>query len=179
MYLTAIACIVAISATCSSRADSGDVAPIQVNNSGGNSTAVSELTIARVVDVVDGDTVVLRINNHNETVRLIGIDTPETVHPTKPVECFGPEASAYLGSLLPEGTAVRVSRDVEARDYYDRLLLYLFRESDDLFVNQHMVETGHAIAYPFEPNTTFARTFATLSNNARVAKVGLWGTCPR
>lgn len=179
MCLAVFACIVAGSTACSSHAESDNVTPVQVNDSSGNSTPVSELTIARVVDVVDGDTVVLRIGNHTETVRLIGIDTPETVHPTKPVECFGPEASAYLGSLLPKGTEVRVSRDVEARDYYDRLLLYLFRESDDLFVNQHMVETGHAIAYPFEPNTTFARTFAAISNDARVAKVGLWGTCPR
>lgn len=136
-------------------------------------------TRARVLDVIDGDTVELRIGRHSEIVRLIGIDTPETVHPTKPVECFGPEASAYLKSILPKNTDVFIQRDVEARDYYQRLLLYLYRASDGLFVNQHMVETGHAVPYPFEPNTAYARAFAAIGNDARTAAVGLWGTCPR
>ena len=129
--------------------------------------------------VVDGDTVVVRLKKSTETVRLIGIDTPETVHPTKPVECFGPEASAYLSQLLPKGTEVRVVRDVEARDYYNRLLLYIFRASDDLFVNQHMIETGHATPYPYPPNTTYAKQFAAIGHSARGANVGLWGVCPR
>jgi micrococcal nuclease len=137
------------------------------------------VTTARVLDVIDGDTIELRIGKRNETVRLIGIDTPETVHPTKPVECFGAEASTYLASLLPKDTQVRIQRDVEARDYYDRLLLYVYRASDNLFVNQHMVETGHARAYPFEPNTAFARTFAAVSYAAQTAGMGLWGSCPR
>lgn len=179
MLFVVLACVATCTAACSSQNHSIDANAIHINGSSDDSTPVSELTVARVVDVVDGDTVVLRINKHTETVRLIGIDTPETVHPTKPVECFGPEASAYLHSLLPKDTEVRVSRDVEARDYYDRLLLYVFRASDDLFINQHMVETGHAIAYPFEPNTSFAQAFAAISNSAREAKVGLWGTCPR
>lgn len=164
---------------CTSGSSTIESNTVEDSITSGDSTPTSQLTTARVVDVVDGDTVVLRINKRTETVRLIGIDTPETVHPTKPVECFGPEASAYLDSLLPQGTEVHISRDVEARDYYDRLLLYVFRQSDGLFVNQHMVETGHAVAYPFKPNTTFAQTFAAISHNARVAKVGLWGTCPR
>lgn len=136
-------------------------------------------TKARVIEVIDGDTVKLRIGKQTEIVRLIGIDTPETVHPTKPVECFGPEASAHLKNILPKDTEVLVQRDVEARDYYHRLLLYLYRASDELFVNQHMVETGHAIPYPFEPNTAYSRTFAAIGNAARTAAVGLWGTCPR
>lgn len=174
MLLIVGACTIAGSTACASNNRA-----IDTNIASGNSTPPSQLTAARVVEVIDGDTVVLRLNKRTETVRLIGIDTPETVHPTKPVECFGPEASAYLGSLLPQDTDVRILRDIEARDYYDRLLLYVFRESDNLFINQHMVETGHAIAYPFEPNTTFARTFAAISHSARTAKVGLWGTCPR
>jgi len=129
--------------------------------------------------VIDGDTIEIRINKRSEVVRLIGIDTPETVHPTKPVECYGPEASAYLSTLLPEGTDVHVVRDQEGRDYYGRLLLYVFRASDNLFVNQHMVETGHAVPYPFEPNTAYARTFAASGHTARASNLGLWGTCPR
>lgn len=181
--LVAVTCVVAWTSACGSDSNSSGINARDINthdiSASTGSTPSGELTPARVVDVVDGDTVVLRINNHTETVRLIGIDTPETVHPTKPVECFGPEASTYLDSLLPRDTKVRISRDVEARDYYDRLLLYVFRESDNLFINQHMVETGHAVAYPFAPNTTFARTFAAMSHDARAAKVGLWGTCPR
>lgn len=176
VVLVVATCTIACSTACetSSATSSTDIAHIDSGATNGVA-----LTPARVVDVIDGDTIELRINKRNEMVRLIGIDTPETVHPTKPVECYGPEASAYLSALLPKGTEVRVSRDVEARDYYDRLLLYVHRASDDMFVNQHMVETGHARAYPFAPNTTFASAFATLSNNARASEIGLWGTCPR
>src|SRR5215212_5435625 len=67
---------------------------------------------ARLVRVVDGDTVVVDIDGQHETVRLIGIDTPETVKPDSPVECFGPEASAFTKHLLPTGTALRLVRDV-------------------------------------------------------------------
>jgi micrococcal nuclease len=131
------------------------------------------------VTVIDGDTVVLRVKNKTETVRLIGIDTPETVHPSKPVECFGPEASSYISQLLPTDTEVRVVRDVEARDYYNRLLLYIFRASDGLFINKHMVETGHATPMPYPPNITYSREFAAVGHSARAANVGLWGACSR
>jgi micrococcal nuclease len=80
---------------------------------------------ATVVTVIDGDTLDVRIAGRRERVRLIGIDTPETVHPTKPVECFGPEASARAAELLPVGSVVLLRRDVEARDRYDRLLAYV------------------------------------------------------
>ncbi|MFM8902353.1 MAG: thermonuclease family protein, partial [Actinomycetota bacterium] len=76
--------------------------------------------------VVDGDTLVVSVQNQIETVRLIGVDTPETVHPTKGVECFGPEASQFTKSTLKIGTIVRLARDDEPRDRYQRLLVYLF-----------------------------------------------------
>ena len=69
-----------------------------------------------VTHVTDGDTVAVRFGSTTEKIRLIGVDTPETVHPTKPVGCFGPEASAYAKALLPKGTDVYVVRDAEARD---------------------------------------------------------------
>src|SRR4051794_14552875 len=75
---------------------------------------------ATVVRVVDGDTIVLSFDGHDEKVRLIGIDTPETVDPDRPVGCFGHEASAFTTGLLPAGTAVLVERDAEARDPYGR-----------------------------------------------------------
>ena len=131
------------------------------------------------MNVVDGDTVELRIKKRREIVRLIGIDTPETVHPSKPVECYGPEASAFLSDLLPPGSVVRITRDVEARDYYGRLLLYLHRASDNVFVNLHLVETGHALPYPFEPNTRYSAQFTAAARTAHQNGSGLWTACAR
>src|SRR5690348_2856653 len=94
---------------------------------------------ATVVRVVDGDTIVVHINGSDETVRILGIDTPETHKPDTPVECFGPQASDRMTALLPKGTTVRLVRDVEARDRYGRLLAYVYRDSDGLFVDLTMV----------------------------------------
>src|SRR4051812_19756968 len=79
---------------------------------------------ARVTRVVDGDTLVVAVDGHDEKVRLIGIDTPETVDPRKPVQCFGKEASRRMSELLPPGSEVRLERDAELRDRYGRLLAY-------------------------------------------------------
>ena len=92
-----------------------------------------------------------------ERVRLLGVDTPETVKPDTPVECFGPEASARTKELLPPGTAVRVQRDTEARDRYDRLLVYLWRGDDGLFVNQTIVAGGFARTLSIEPTPRTGR----------------------
>ena len=134
---------------------------------------------ARVVKVVDGDTVDIRLGGRAETVRLIGVNTPETVHPTKPVECFGPQASAHTKSLLPAGTDIWIERDTEARDKYGRLLTYVWRAVDSLFVNLELVAGGWAVPYPFPPNTTHERAFADAANNAARQSMGLWGKCPR
>lgn len=133
----------------------------------------------RVSRVIDGDTVVVRIAGRNETIRLIGVNTPETHHPTKPVECFGPEASAHTAALLPSGTDVWVERDVESRDRYGRLLGYVHRSADDLFVNLDLVAGGWAVPYPFPPNTTFESRFAEAATAARASSLGLWGRCSR
>ena len=134
---------------------------------------------ATVVRVVDGDTVVLRIAGRKESVRLIGVDTPETKHPTKPVECFGPEASRHAAGLLPAGTEVLVRRDTEARDVYRRLLLYVYRADDGLFVNRELVAGGWAVPKSYPPNTAHAEEFAALAATAEAAGLGLWGACPR
>src|SRR4029453_3783355 len=93
---------------------------------------------AVVVSVTDGDTIVVRVGGRDEHVRLIGIDTPETVAPTKPVMCFGGEASHETAALLAPETPVQLVRDVEARDDYGRLLAYVYRVPDGLFVNLHL-----------------------------------------
>ena len=134
---------------------------------------------ATVTEVIDGDTITVRLAGRTETVRLIGIDTPETVHPTKPVECFGPEASAFTKSLLPPGTRVALVRDVEARDRYGRLLAYVTRVDDDLFVNRAILAAGMATPLVFEPNTAHQRDFAEVAHQASTAKLGLWGACER
>ena len=133
---------------------------------------------ATVTHVVDGDTVDLRLAGEPERARLLGIDTPETVKPDSPVDCFGPEASARTKVLLPPGTAVVVQRDREARDRYGRLLVYLWRRSDRLFVNGSLVSEGYARTLSIAPNTSHQADLASRASAARAAGAGLWATCP-
>jgi micrococcal nuclease len=132
---------------------------------------------ATVVRVIDGDTVDLRFGSTTERVRLIGVDTPETVKPNTPVQCFGPEASAHTKALLPKGTAVTVERDLEPRDTYGRLLLYVRRSADGLFVNLDLARGGFARPLTIAPNTAHADEIGAAVEAARSGKVGLWGTC--
>jgi len=134
-------------------------------------------TNAVVERVVDGDTIDVRIDGHRERVRLIGINTPETKDPRKPVECYGPEASALTTMLLPAGTAVRLERDAEARDDYGRLLAYV-RRRDGLFVNLELARQGAAEVLSIRPNTAYADLIATTVDEARRAHRGLWAACP-
>ena len=133
---------------------------------------------ATVTRVVDGDTIVVDYEGHDVTIRLIGVDTPETKKPNTPVQCFGPEASARTTELLPAGTPVRLERDVEARDKYDRLLAYVHRQPDDLFINAVLIDEGLARPLRFPPNTTYANEFQQAADTAKANDVGLWGACP-
>ncbi len=133
---------------------------------------------ATVAYVVDGDTIDVEIGGRTERIRLIGIDTPETKKPNSPIECFGPEASAFTESLLPEGTPVRIERDIVGRDDYGRLLGYVYLvDQPDLFVNLEIVEQGFAQPLTIEPNSTFARDFAAAARRAERADLGMWGAC--
>jgi micrococcal nuclease len=132
---------------------------------------------AVVERVVDGDTIDVDIDGHEERVRLIGIDTPETKDEDAPVQCYGPEASALTELLLPPGTAVRLERDVEARDDYGRLLAYVHR-ADGLFVNLELARQGAATVLSIRPNTAYAEVIARAVDEARRAGRGLWGACP-
>ncbi|MFP3900954.1 MAG: thermonuclease family protein, partial [Acidimicrobiia bacterium] len=134
---------------------------------------------ATVVRVVDGDTLVVEIDGHEEHVRLIGIDTPESVAHDRPIECFGAEASAHLAELVPPGTPVRLERDIEPRDRYDRLLAYVHRAGDDVFVNRAQVAAGFAEASEYPPNTAYAPGLARDERHARAAGSGLWSACGR
>ncbi len=132
---------------------------------------------ATIVRIIDGDTVVADVGGHEEHVRLIGIDTPETHKPNTPVECYGPEASARLAALIPPGTRVRLERDRESRDVYGRLLAYIYRESDGLFVELAMVTDGYAGPLAIAPNTTHRDEIQAAVDTARAAQRGLWGVC--
>ena len=132
---------------------------------------------AVVVEVVDGDTLVVRVSGRDEDVRLLGIDTPETKHPTEPVECFGEEASRHLAGLLPAGARVRLERDIEARDRFGRLLAYVYRVDDGLFVNLDLAAGGFAAALTIPPNGAHNQELFTAVAAARAAGAGLWGTC--
>jgi micrococcal nuclease len=132
---------------------------------------------ARVVRPVDGDPIVVDVDGREEHVRLIGIDTPESVAPERPVECFGPEAKARTAELLPAGTSVRLERDVEARDRYDRLLAYVYRAEDDVLVNLLLVEEGFAESVAYPPNVARQRALDEAEAAARAAGKGLWPAC--
>jgi micrococcal nuclease len=127
-----------------------------------------------VVRHVDGDTFWV---GDRERVRLIGVDTPETDHPSRAVECFGAEAGGFLGDLLPLGTEVRLEYDVERQDRYGRTLAYVYRAEDGLFVNGELVRAGYAQVYTAPPNVAHADEFLAFQRQAREAGRGLWSAC--
>lgn len=136
---------------------------------------------AAVVErVVDGDTVRVLVDGEPETVRLVGIDTPESVAPNRPVECFGPEASDRLGELLPAGEPVTIETDPtqDERDRFGRLIGYVYSEDEARSANEALVASGHARVYvfggvPFDQ----AEEFMQQEAEAREAGRGLWGAC--
>jgi len=159
---------------------SGRPAPAaQVRGRGGASVALGNTWVPNAVveRVVDGDTLIARVGNRSETVRLIGVDAPESVAPTRPVQCFGREASLFLAATLPAGTEISLVRDVEARDVYDRLLGYVVRSSDGLFVNLALVADGYAAVLNYPPNDHYADSLSRAETEAQAAGRGLWSLC--
>ena len=129
----------------------------------------------RVVRVVDGDTIIVRLAGSNERVRYIGMDTPESVKPNSPVECFGKAASAENERLVG-GRTVRLEFDVERRDRYGRLLAYI-RRTDGSMVNELLLRRGYAMTLTIPPNVRYAERFLKAQRAAREAGRGLWGRC--
>jgi micrococcal nuclease len=128
------------------------------------------------VRVVDGDTIRVQLAGGEEAVRYIGVDTPESVKPGSPVECFAKRASAFNAKLV-EGERVRLVRDVELRDRYGRRLAYVYRVRDGLFVNAELVRRGYATVATFPPNVAHVGDFRRLQNRARLSGRGLWSRC--
>ncbi len=126
---------------------------------------------AVVVRAIDGDTVLLE---SGERLRYIGMDTPETKDPRKPVMCFGERAHARNAELV-EGKRVRLVRDVSDRDRYGRLLRYVY--VGDTFVNLELVEEGYAKNYSYPPDIAHQAEIRAAERRAREAKRGLWSEC--
>ncbi|MBV9255273.1 MAG: thermonuclease family protein, partial [Actinobacteria bacterium] len=124
-----------------------------------------------------GDTIHVHINGGDEKVRFIGINTPETHGPGGLKECFGQEAAVRMAQLIPVGTKVDLVGDKDQRDKYGRLLAYVYRESDHLFLNLAMVQQGFAEAYTFPPNTAHESEFVAAQAAARDKNLGLWSAC--
>jgi len=130
-----------------------------------------------VIETIDGDTIDVRIGYKRQRIRLLGIDTPETKDPRKPVQCFGREASARTDELLPPGTIVRLEHDIEKHDAYNRLLAYVWRASDGLFVNLDLIAGGYADILSIAPNTAHADELRAAMIAAKATPVGLWAIC--
>jgi micrococcal nuclease len=127
-----------------------------------------------VVEVLDGDTIRVSRGDDTDTVRLLGIDTPETHHPTKPVECFGPEAASYTKAHL-RGRSVQLEADIEGRDRYGRRLAYVIVDGERF--NDELVRRGYARLLVIEPNRAHARAMLQEELDAKRAGRGLWGEC--
>lgn len=146
-----------------------DVGPFERGGEGGAGV---------VTRVVDGDTIKVRLGGSEETVRYIGVDTPESVKPGTPVECFAKAASRFNEDLV-EGKRVKLSFDRERRDRYGRLLAYVrLAGPPRTFVNAELVRDGYAKTLAIAPNTTYAKRFSELAASARAVGRGLWGACP-
>ncbi len=131
-----------------------------------------------VIVVIDGDTIDAQLGPTRERIRLIGINSPESVDLRKPIECFGPEASTHLKELLAQGSPIRVERDVEERDKYGRLLAYVFRGSDAVMVNLQQAIDGFADTMDIRPNSTHAAAIRSAVDDAKLHQRGMWATCP-
>jgi len=131
---------------------------------------------APVVKVIDGDTIKVRLEGQVYSVRYIGIDTPETVHPDRPIEWMGPEASEANRRLV-EGQTVYLEKDVSEVDQYGRLLRYVYL-ADGTFVNAELVRMGYAQVSTFPPDVRYQDLFLEKQREAREAERGLWGPEP-
>lgn len=139
---------------------------------------VSSTSTYQVVKVVDGDTITIAKDGKNQSVRLIGVDTPETVDPRRPVECFG-EAAAQEMQRLVAGKQVRLESDRSQgeTDQYGRLLAYVY--ADDILVNKHLIAEGFGQEYTHIRPYAYQKEFRAAESSARAQEKGLWahGMC--
>jgi micrococcal nuclease len=161
--VAALTASLALAAGCGS-GDSGGLDP----------SSLPHALRARVIRAVDGDTALVRVDGKVEYVRYIGVDTPETVKPGTPVQCGGPQASAYDHRVV-DGRTVRLVFDRERQDAYGRLLAYV--HVGGRFVNADLVRRGLARPFRYAPNTAHASLFTRLADRAGRRGRGLWSRC--
>ena len=146
-------------------------------NSGIKTAEQSQPGLYSINHYVDGDTVAVNMNGNTETVRFIGVDTPETHRPNTPVQCYGPEASNYTKSQISKFGKVRLQADPldTNRDVYGRLLRYVYLP-DGTLLDEQLIQNGYGFAYLGFPFTK-SDQFATDQAAAQQAKTGLWTAC--
>ncbi len=151
-------------------------------NHGKYAEDIKDSTLYHVIKVLDGDTLIANVAGHEVTVRLLGINTPETIDPRKPVECFGPEASAKAKELL-SGKDIYIEKDLLKEkskgdyDVYGRVLAYV-KMSEGFFYNEYMIEQGFAREYTFNNEKyKYQKDFKSAQKSAKKSKLGLWGKC--
>jgi len=130
---------------------------------------------AVVTRTVDGDTIHVTFRGHDLDVRLIGVDTPETVDPSQPVQCFGEQASRFTMRMLT-GRTIRLEFDVERHDRYGRTLAYVWLRGQ-LF-NRRLLAGGYAVVSTYPPDVKYVDVFTAAQRTARAHERGLWGACP-
>lgn len=147
--------------------------PSPATNSAVKGIAGERVLVSRVID---GDTVEL---NDGRKVRYIGIDTPETKDPRRPVDCFGKEASQENKNLV-ESKFVFLQKDISEKDKYGRLLRYVYLPLEDgnlLFVNDYLIRAGFATSLTYPPDVKYTDQFLKAQQFAKLNKKGLWSKC--
>lgn len=136
---------------------------------------IQDRKLNKVIKVIDGDTIQVNIDGKTETIRLIGIDSPETVDPRKPVQCFGKEASNKAKEMLSRKDVILEADATQGeRDKYDRLLRYIYLE-DGTNINMLMIRDGYAHEYTYQSNPyKYQSEFISAEQSARDEKKGLW-----
>ncbi|PYE13476.1 micrococcal nuclease [Williamsia limnetica] len=176
--LAAVAALLTSCTTDSNAAPTDTVSSSITMATGVPAEAGPEVSVTRVID---GDTIVVRTaTGEDRTVRLIGVDTPETAKPGAPVDCFGPQASEYTSAMLT-GRVVRLEADPAAgdTDRYGRHLAYVWTVHDQRLFNLALIEAGAAREYTYrDTRYRYRDTFRAAERNAQSKDFGLWGKCP-
>lgn len=145
----------------------------------GQQSRAPDPRIARVVEVVDGDTISVRfVSGTRRTLRYIGIDAPQTPATGDEPACFGDRATRANRRLVPVGSRVRVEYDARREDDAGQLLAYVWRAGDRRFVNGELLRGGYARVLTVPPNLRHVERLVRLGREAREARRGLWAACP-
>ncbi len=161
------------SAEASHEEDASIEVPVEHEESG------ESATLYRVVKVIDGDTVTIERDGAQETIRLIGIDTPETNDTRTGVQCFGKEATTKLKSVIGDQVSIETDASQGERDKYKRLLAYIYNEEGTM-LNKYLIAQGYAYEYTYDEPYKYVKEFKAAEADAKKNKRGLWApnACP-